>query len=424
MPISKKIKTKIYKYLRLSEKYIKTDMVYLTKGGFWLIFGQVTSSVLSFLLAVAFANIATKETYGIYKYILSLTGILGIFTLSGMGTAITQATGRGFEGSLNQVLKTKIKWGLLAGLTSVILAIYYYVNNNSVLAISFLIAAPFLPFIDSFGVYDSYLTGKKLFKNSSKYKTIIQFISVAFLIITLYFTKNLFLILLAYFIPLVVLNFIFLKIAIRKFKPNKNIDRETISYGKHISLNNVMGIISAQMDKILIFHYLGVVDLAIYTFATAVPEQVKKLSGSLAVLVFPKFSEKSVKEIKSGMKNKFLRLFLFGFIITAIYILAAPFIYNLFFPEYKDSVFYSQIFSLSMLNIFSMPASVFLSAKKKIKEQYLINILQFSFQIISMFLLILWQGLFGLIIARILTRFFGSLINLIFYYRASSYNTE
>jgi len=417
-------KAKIYKYLRLSEKYIKTDMVYLAKGGSWLMFGQTASSILSFLLAVAFANMLTKETYGIYKYILSLTGILGIFTLTGMGTAIIQATGRGFEGSLKTALKTEIKWGLLAGLSSIILAGYYYINNNIILAISFLIAAVFLPLTDTFTIYDSYLTGKKLFKNSIKYKTIGQFISVIFLILTLYLTKNIFLILLAYFIPLVGLNFIFLKIIISKFKPNKNIDPQTISYGKHVSLNNVMGVISAQMDKILIFHYLSVTDLAIYIFATAIPEQVKKLSGSLAVLVFPKFSERSIKEIKSGIKNKFLILFVFGLLITGAYILIAPFIYNIFFPQYKDSIFYSQIFSLSMLNIFSMPASVFLSAKKKIKEQYLINVMQFVFQITAMFIFILWQGLLGLIIARVLTRFFGNLINMIFYYRVVARDTE
>lgn len=424
MRFSEKIKAQIYKYLRLSEKYIKTDMVYLTKGGFWLIFGQAASSILSFLLAIAFANMLSKETYGIYKYVLSITGILGIFTLSGMGTAIIQATGRGFEGSLSQALKTKIKWGLLAGFSSIILAVYYYIHNNSVLAISFLIAASFLPLIDSLGIYDSYLTGKKFFKDSVKYSAIIQFISASSLIITLYATKNLFLILLAYFISLAVLNFIFLKFTVNKFKPNKNIDPQTISYGKHISLNNVIGIISAQMDKILIFHYLTVVDLAVYTFATAVPEQVKKLSGSLAVLVFPKFSERSASEIKAGIKYKFIRLFLLGFIITGAYILIAPFVYNIFFPQYKDSIFYSQIFSLSMLNIFSMPTSVFLAAKKKIKEQYLINAAQFIFQIAAMLIFILWYGLLGLIIARVLTRFFGSLINIIFYYRVSARGTE
>lgn len=424
MQLSEKIKKKINKTFAFAEKHLKTDMTYLAKGGFWLMLAQIATSALSFLLAIAFANMLAKETYGTYKFVLSLTGILGIFTLTGVGTAVIQAVGRGFESTLYPALKTKSKWGLLAGLASIALAAYYYMDNNNTLAISFLIAAAFLPLTDSFGIYDSYLTGKKLFKDSTKYKVIAQIISVAVLIITLTFTKNLFLILFAYFAPLAILNFIFFKITVKKFKPNKNIDPEAISYGKHLSLNNVLGIISAQTDKILVFHYLGVVDLAVYAFATAVPEQVKKLSGALAVLVFPKFSERSSAEIRAGIKNKFFWLFIFGSVIAIIYIILAPFIYGLFFPEYESSVFYSQIFSLSMLNIFSMPASVFLSAKKKIKEQYLINAAQFAFQMVSMFLLILWQGLLGLIVARLLTRFFGSVINLIFYYRVATNGKE
>ena len=44
-----KIKNKTYKLLRKSEKYTKTDMVYLTKGGFWLTLGQIISSTSAFL---------------------------------------------------------------------------------------------------------------------------------------------------------------------------------------------------------------------------------------------------------------------------------------------------------------------------------------------------------------------------------------
>ncbi len=64
------LRAKICNFLRWSEKYIKTDMIYLVKGGFWLTLGQIISSVSSLLLVIAFANLLPKETYGIYKYFL------------------------------------------------------------------------------------------------------------------------------------------------------------------------------------------------------------------------------------------------------------------------------------------------------------------------------------------------------------------
>lgn len=420
MQFIKRLRTKTYNILRWSEKYTQTDMIYLTKGGFWLTFSQIISSVSVFLLAVAFANLLPKETYGVYKYILSIAGILSIFTLPRMGTAITQAAARNYEGSFSRAVRTKIKWGLLAGLASLILAGYYYLNNNSTLTISFLIAAIFLPFFDTFDIYNAFLRGKKLFKFSAKYQIISHLSSVAVLIITLFLTKNIFLILLSYFIPWTILRYIFFKTTLKKFPPNQNVDPQTISYGKHLTLINAIGVIATHVDKILIFHYLGVVELAIYAFATAIPERIKGLSSTLAVLIFPKFSERNVEEIKAGIKSKFIKLFFLSALVVGSYILAAPFIYNTFFPQYKESIFYSQLLALSMLNASFLPADIFLAAKKKTKEQYLSSFFQSIFKIITMVIFILWYGLLGLIIAIILSRFLGSLVNLALYYRSSS----
>ena len=414
------MRNKIYNLLRRSEKYAHTDMIYVAKGGFWLTFNRIISSAATFLLAITFANLLPKEAYGIYKYILSIAGILTIFTLPGMDQAITQTVARGYEGSLTLILKTKIKWGLLAGLTSLIFAVYYHLNNNPLLAASFLIAAVFLPFVDLFDIYNSFLKGKKNFKFSAQYQMISQMAATIILIITLLITKNIPLVLLAYFASWIGLRFIFFKTTLRKFSPNQNIDPQTISYGKHLSLASVFGIISSQIDKILVFHYLGAIELAIYSFAIAIPEQIKGFSSSLAFLMLPKFSEKKINEIKTGIKNKIIKLFFLGILVVGLYILIAPFIYNTFFPQYKESIFYSRLFALSMLNVALMPSDVFLVAKKKIKEQYLSNFIQSIFKIIIMAIFILWQGLLGLIIARILSRFFGSLINLFFYYRSSS----
>ena len=86
-----------YKILRRSQKYTGTDNVYLAKSGFWLTLGQFFSLVVTFLSAVAFANLLDPTTYGNYKYVLSLLGILAVFCLDGMRTAVTQAVARGFE---------------------------------------------------------------------------------------------------------------------------------------------------------------------------------------------------------------------------------------------------------------------------------------------------------------------------------------
>ena len=120
---------KIYKLLRRSEKYTKTDMVYLAKGGFWLTINQIISISSAFLLSIALANLLPKEIYGQYKCIISIFSILAISTLPGMDTAVTRSIAQGNEGSFKQALKTKMKWGLLGALVSLCFAIYYLLQQ-------------------------------------------------------------------------------------------------------------------------------------------------------------------------------------------------------------------------------------------------------------------------------------------------------
>src|SRR3989338_6258286 len=114
------LKVKTYNFLRWTEKWLKTDMVYLTKGGFWLTAGQLFSSLSAFLLSIAFANLLPRETYGTYKYVLSIASLLSIPTLSGMTTSLAQAVAGCYDGSFIPALKARIKWGLFGALASLI----------------------------------------------------------------------------------------------------------------------------------------------------------------------------------------------------------------------------------------------------------------------------------------------------------------
>ena len=177
---------------------------------------------------------------------------------------------------------------------------------------------------------------------------------------------------------------------------------------------------SANIDQVLVFHFIGPAQLAIYNFATAIPNQIKGPISNLGSLIFPKFIERSNSDIRSGMKNKMILLFI-GLITTIIvYIAVVPYIFHIFFPKYLDSIFYSQIFSLSLLWAISIPASTYLTAKKKVKEQYIESILGFIVQIILLSVGVIYWGLLGLVVARVAIRLMWALTAFVLYSRAST----
>ena len=206
---------------------------------------------------------------------------------------------------------------------------------------------------------------------------------------------------------------------VRIYKPNEKIDTGVIGYSKHLSAIGILGGLASNIDQVLIFHYIGAAPLAVYNFAAAIPNQLKGPVKSLAGLIFPKFTERSEAEIRTGMRNKFLLAFMGGVVIVIAYIIAAPYIFHIFFPKYIDAIKYTQILSLSLLAIVSIPAEVYFVAKQKIKEQYVANIVISVLQIAIMFVFVLWKGLWGVVFARVIIKILWSALNIFLYERGS-----
>lgn len=411
------IKQRLYKLLRWSEKFTKTDMVYLAHGGFWLSAAKITSLFASFLTSIAFANLLLPETYGTYRYILAVFGFLTISTLGGLDTAINRAVAKGNEGSILPVLKTKIKWGLLGGLIGIGIGLYYYFQHNYILALSIFIASVFLPIMDPLYLFTSVLNGKKLFKVSTKYNVTIRILTSLAIITALFLTSNIFIILLIYFISNTLLRFIFSKLTFKKINLKGPQDPTVISYGKHLSLIGIIGQISIYLDKILIFHYAGGVALAIYYLALTPFKQIQSILNTFNILALPKFSTSEIKTLKSTLPPKILKFYLIIIPIVIIYILAAPYLFKIFYPQYMGSIFISQLFILSLL---LFPLNVFsavLTAQSQTSKLYTSSITYATIRILLLLILVPWFGIYGAVGAILTSNLLNSILNTYFFFR-------
>jgi len=305
-----------------SEKILKTDVRYLLKGGIWLGVSQFFVSISSLILSIAFANLLPKETYGVYKFILSVSAIIAIPTLSGIDVAVTQAVARKFEGSLKSGFVEKMRWGILASVAGFSVAVYYYINGNMLISYAFVAVALFIPFMNGYDIYNSLISGRKLFGLYTLFSALTQIITVGSLVVALFFTDNLLILILVFFASNTLANYLFFVVSMRTLKPNNEEDPSTIGFGKHLSLADVINTIAAQIDKVLLFHYFGPTDLAIYTFAIAPTEQIKGLLKNIHSLAMPKFAVRSKEEINTSLGRKMAFFGLFILSIMIIYVFA------------------------------------------------------------------------------------------------------
>lgn len=350
-------KAYIYRLLRWSERYTKTDMVYLAHGGSWLGLGQVAASLSALVLAVLFANLVPEETYGTYKYVLSIVGMLSIFTLPGINTPLAQGIARGKEGAFLTSVRTKIRWGMIGLFASFILALYYLSAGNATLALSFFIAGLFIPLMDPLNLYNTYLQSKKLFKETIQNYAISQTIATAIIAAALFFSGNLFLILLAYFVSWTSLRYFFHRTTIFKFPPNTKDDTRIIEQGKHLSFIGGLSTVAANIDSLLIFHFLGAAPVALYALATAPIDQMRGLFKNIVPLALPKLTERSIRQINILFYRRLALLFAIGFAGAVVYAFFAPLLFTVLFQKYVAGINVSIAFAFTLA--LQLPLSFF-----------------------------------------------------------------
>lgn len=407
------IKKRFISFLRWSERYTKTDMVYLAKGGFWINISSLTITLFSLALYIAFARFLPKEVYGTYQYLISLSAIIGTCTLSGMNTAVARAVARGYEGAYRASVHMQFKWALIPFFGALIGSAYYALHGNTLLAVGLLFIGVATPFITTFNTYSAFLSGKKEFRRLFLYNFSLNVPYYGGLILAAFYFKSALVLLAVNLAVNAIVLALLHRQTLRVFKPNDERDTETLSYGKHLSAMGIFSAIIGQIDNVLVFHYLGAADLAIYALATAIPDRVANLSKFLPMTSMPKFAEKPHEEIRASIGPKLLKLTLAAIIGAVLYMFVAPFLFNLFFPHYTASIPFSAFYALGMIGVAGTVALSALSSQKRTKALYAFSIvtpiLQLSLQLGG----VLLYGLWGLVIGKTLSTLLASLFSVI-----------
>ena len=407
--------------LRWSEKYLQTDMVYVMHGGLWLLAGRIGLFLVFALMMVAFGNLLPQETYGIYQYVLAILGFLTVFSLPGLHTALIRSIARKKEGSLSLIVKTRLKWALLGSIGMLVISVWYFLQEQTLLGAAFAIGGLFLPLYTVLSVFDAYWNGKKRFDVKTKYELTVAFLAAIFIIPTLFFTNNILIILVVFFASYALFNGLFLWQTLKKTE-NTEVDKEVIGLGKHISVMAAIISLAEYVDKIIVWMFLGPVQLAIYSFALQPLQRLINLNP-IGPLSMPKVSEKDVNTIQEGLMQKFFK----GLLITIPFgiglALLAPVVYPIFFPQYGESVIYFQVLSLLIMMTPFALLNTALVVKARKKELYIIHTTKSATKIGLYLALVPFLGLWGVVVGQVVGAAMGNTLLLYFFTTSSRQTT-
>lgn len=397
------LQSRLYGLLRWSERYTKLDMVYLASGSFWTTLGQGVSNVLSLGLLIAFANLLPPETYGLYRYILSLAGLLGILSLKGMNSAVSRAVAMGQEGALRHSVRFQFRWNLILSAGFLAFSGYYFLRGDELFAFSFLILGAFVPATQALNTFGAYLEGKREFRIASMATIGSSTLYTLGMLAVLWWKGEILWLIFAYAGTTFVATAFFYFYTIRKFSPPLEEAPDALRYGKQLTLISFISPIAAQIDKILVAKFWGTAELALYAIVTAVVDRINTVVKGWVQLGYPKLAEKSVAEINRIFFRRVLQGILGGAAIATGYVLVSPYLFAYLLPQYLSAVSYSNLLILSI--IFNIPgkyANTVLHSQKMVRTIFSLTLASTLLQIALYVAMGLMGGIEGLILAYII----------------------
>jgi len=412
MTIVQKIKRACLPLLERGERMLQTDLRYILKGGIWITIGQTLSAASSFLLAIAFGHFVSKDDYGFYKYALSLYGVIITFSLTGLSTTVVQGVAKGFHGTLRKAFRLSLKWSWPMATAGFSAAAYYHFQGNGRLALALLMIGAFAPILRALQLYGSYYQGIKEFKTSSGYSALADIITAVSLFGTMALDPDPLLLLAVFFISYLASNAVFYAITVGRIPKDAPTDYSQVGFSKHLSLLNVLTGLAGQLDKIIVYHFLGAAPLAVYTFATAPPKQLRTAVSFIATLAIPKFANKSTEEIKRTVNKKFITSLYILVPIVAVYIVFAPYVYQVFFPKYLEAVPFSRVYVLFLL-IMGNFSNIGAVVKNDVRLTYIFAAIPSFLNIVLMLALVKPFGLMGIIVALLVSKYISTAASLL-----------
>jgi len=399
-----------------SQSYTGTDNLYIARGGFWLSTSFVFNSLLSLGLVIAFANLVPKEVYGTYKYILSIAGILGFLTVTGMNGAISQMVAQGHRGLLPYSVGVQIRWNLLYTIGSLIIATYYGVQGNLLLAFGITLLGVTFPIITACNTYGAYLTGRRDFKRATIIGVTLSLTQSLLTLIVIIVIPTVPAFLLVYSLGTLIPAIYFcIKIMGEDRAEVNPKDKFTLKkYAGHLTLMNILSTVDSYLDKVLLFQNVGSVQLATYTLALAGPERIRGYLKSIGVIFLPRLAERSLKDIRRSYYIRVGQGILVGLVVAGAYWVIAPYLFTIFLPRYTDAIPFSR--ALGLVNALIIPAAYMggiFRAHRMVRALYLSSVGGHGFRILAYIILTPLFGIWGLVYATLATYVLGLIYNTI-----------
>ncbi len=330
----------LYRYSRI----IGLDLPYFLKNGFFVSARYGIVSVCGLLISIGFARMGSKEIFGQYQSVLSILGVLSVFSLPGLNMAAYKAIVSGNERAVVKAVKYSFYSSFFA--IPIIIGYAFYtkeITQNILIFPVLLLSALIFPFLMAPNTWSVFYEARSDFSAVS-IRVIFQNLITAVAILTaLYLQTNLFILLSIYFLCTIFFNWLFFyEVRVKAVKSdvlNRSLD---FRYALIVTTQKFVVSLSENVPILAVAFLFGFEFLAIFQIANFAMSTVISFFSGLSAIYMPiLFQGKTLNYYKIIFQNLILGLFLFAVFRFFLHF----FFIFLYGGAYQESLYIAQILS-------------------------------------------------------------------------------
>ncbi len=377
--------------------------------------GSLVNGVSLFILNIVLARALDKELFGIFS--LSVIAISVVAEMSDFGLNAGLLRFAPYYIATNQIDKLKqivktiwrwritLTWVLTVGGFILAQPVAKYLYGQVQLGPYLAYASLGVGGVVLLGFLATFLQASQRFLYNASVQSLKGFLRLVIVVILMLFgVKNIFAYLSVYiFVPwiLFILNFKVLPENFRKVEIDQEIKQKLHSqlaqFSFWLTVTSLVGIFSSRIDQIMISHYLGLADVAVFTVAWQLLQFFPVISSSITSVLMPKISSLSNKAELTIFVKRTFKWIAVGVLCIAILVYPSQYLISLFFGHKYDAAMPLYVW-LAFGTLFSILAIPFTLAIIVFNRTYIATIssfVQLSINVVGNLIFIPRYGIMG-----------------------------
>jgi O-antigen/teichoic acid export membrane protein len=367
----------------------------------WLFSGSYLAQAVSAVSAVLMARFYEPEQLGAYFLILAWMGAFAGWGLPGLSSALVTSVARGEEGTFRRSLWLMSLTSLGGSLCLLVVGLLTVNEGDALGMAGYGIAAALYPlYLNDCG--RQALIGRQRYRELAVTTMVSRLLALAWVVVMVLLGQPILWILAGNIAILCAINVWLIARSWGHIGPIREASSETIRYGVHLTLSNLLLQPLGQLERIVVGLFFGPADLAVFGVGEMVFRSLKTAGYQTQHFYFPRIASMDDRQVYPYLRRHGL-FWTLGFLgLAAIGFVVFPLLYPwLFGSQYEASglfaALYCLVFALSTPNFF---VTVYFRHMRATRETYWYGFVRAPLQLINLALGLLTLGLVGVPISR------------------------